>query len=152
MAKFDAGTAVERLEYDFTAYGGGAGNIHEPTTKDVNRFFKQMKGLMKDVNRLRSSAEAMEDVELENMDDDALAEKMASIDKAEEGASEFQGKTIEYLAELCGAKRDEETGEVTGGEPSIDDLRLLPYRVLQAFSAWLMEEIKPKRTTPGTKR
>lgn len=159
MAKFDAGLAVEKLEYDFTAYGGGAGDITEPSTGAVNRFFKQMKRMVKDVKALQSLAEQ---VELEEMTDEDVVNAIDNMDEAEAGTSAMQAAMIKNLAELCGGVREEhkvEDGDglvirtdevVVGGSPSFDDLNGLPYRVLQAFSTWLMAEIQPKRTTPGT--
>jgi len=162
MAKFNAATAVESLDYDFTAYGGGEGVVPEPSTGAVNTFFNNMKILAKEVTAL---SELAKEVDVEGMTDEDLAKHMASIDEAQAGAEHYQRKTIENLAELCGGVREfeeihTESAEepvtkietVVGGSPSVDDLSKLPYRVLQAFSQWLMGEIRPKKTTPGTKR
>jgi hypothetical protein len=158
MAKFVPSQHVETLEYDFTQYGGSEGVIPEPTTGKVNGFFKATKDMVKEVNALRG---VIEDVEVENMSDEDMIARMAKIDEAEEASSEFQKRTIENLAILCGAERQynadhEERGlpeyNVVGGSPSFQDFEKLPFRVLQAFSQWLMNEIRPKRTTPGTKR
>lgn len=153
MAKFDAGTAVERLEYDFTTYGGSEGFISEPSTGRVNDFMASMRGMMKNIKSLQSSAKKFENVE--EMDDEALADSLGDIDEASDAASEFQNRSIEFLAILCGAERIvHEDGSVTieGGEPSYDDLQRLPHRVLQAFTQWLMQEIRPKKEAPATKR
>lgn len=152
MAKFNAGQAVEKLEYDFTDYGGSEGTIVEPSTKQVNHFFKSMKAMLKEVNRLQA---ATKDIDVENMDDEAMAEHMSKIDEATEGADTYQTIMVENIAVLCGAERvEDEDGSYTikGGAPSFEELDRLPYRVLQAFSKWLMGEIQPKKTTPGTKR
>lgn len=148
MAKFIPKEHIEALEYDFTEYGGTDGVIAEPTTGRVNAFFKNMKGLIKDVNALQKS---VKDFDEDEMSDEELAERVAQMDEAEGAASEYQVRTIEYLAELCGATRDDD-GNMVGGSPSMEDLSKLPYRVLQAFSAWLMGEIRPKKTTPGMNR
>lgn len=163
MAKFDAGTAVERLEYDFTAYGGNKGEIHEPSTGDVNRFFTNMRKMMREVQALSASVKDLDELEkIEELDDETLTRQVNAIDEATEGASEYQTRTIEHIAELCGGHReyvenpDDPSGDkievIVGGSPSMEDLSKLPYRVLQAFTNWLMEEIKPKKTTPATKR
>lgn len=157
MAKFIPAEFVEALEYDFTQYGGSAGTIEEPSTGTVNKFFKNMKNMVKEVKSLQKTVQSLG--QIEEMDDDALVEQMSKIDEAEAGASDFQQKTTEYLAELCGAERQhnpdwEERGlpkyTIVGGSPSVEDLGKLPYRVLQAFSQWLIKEIQPKKTTPGT--
>lgn len=158
MAKFNAGTAVESLDWDFTAFGGGEGTISEPTTGAVNAFTKNVKGMLKEVKALQKSAQGLDDmIDIEEMDEAELAEKMGKVDEASEGAELFQRKTLEHLAELCGAKREvvSEPGEeyrdrLVGGSPSLEQLEKLPYRHLQAFSQWLMGEIRPKKTTPGT--
>lgn len=152
MAKFVPSQHVERLEYDFTEYGGGEGVITEPSTGKVNGFFKDMKSMMKEVSALSQVAK---DLEVEDMSDEQMIEKMSKVDEAEAQGSEFQRRSIENIAVLCGAERvEQEDGSfvVVGGSPNMEDLEKLPYRVLQAFSTWLMGEIRPKRTTPASKR
>lgn len=160
MAKFIPSEQIELLEYDFAEYGGGAGVIHEPSTGDVNRFFKSMKGLMKDVKQLQAAAKNLDKIDsIEEMSDAELAESIGQVDEVESQAAGFQARTLENLAQLCGARWelveiDEGTEKVqvlVGGAPSYDDLERLPYRVLQAFSSWLMAAIRPKKTTPGSK-
>lgn len=163
MAKFDAGKAVERLEYDFTEYGGGVGIVKEPSTGAVNAFFRNMKAMMKEVGTLQKTVQGLRVEELgdeEDVDAEQLAEQMSKMDEAEAGATKYQSKTIEYLAELCGAEREEIRDDddnvirvdIVGGSPSMEDLSRLPYRVLQAFSTWLIGEISPKKKGPGGKR
>lgn len=137
MAKFNAGVAVEKLEYDFTDFGGKEGVVPEPSIAQTNAFFKNMKGLVKNVKSLKSG---LGDLELEELSDDDMIDQMGKVDELEAEVSEFQAKSIEYLAELC------------SHTPSVDELSALPYRVLQAFSTWLVQEIQPKRTTPASKR
>lgn len=148
MAKFIAGEAVENLDYDFTDFGGSEGTIPEPSTKAVNRFFKHMKAIVKDAKALQASTK---DVNVEGMDDEQLIDALSDLDESEEAASEFQRRTVGALAVLCGAEEDVD-GNITGGHPSFEDLDRLPYRVLQAFSQWLMEQIRPKREAPAGPR
>lgn len=155
MAKFIPSEFVEGLEYDFTEYGGEAGRIIEPSTGGVNRFFKKMKAMAKEVSKFQKTVSG---IDIDEMDSEELADKLAKVDEAEEGASIYQQKTIMLIAELCGGKWvTEEDGDgnvierVEGGSPSVDQLNLLPYRVLQAFNGWLIREITPKKTTPGTR-
>lgn len=153
MGKFKPSEHVDRLEYDFTDYGGKEGVIPEPSTGRVNTFFASMKAMMKDVQALQATAKDLEaDIDIEDMTDEAMIEKMSKVDEAETGAVEFQQRSIENLAILCGGNRNEETGVVEGGSPDMDEFAKLPYRVLQAFSSWLMGEIRPKKTTPAGKR
>lgn len=46
MAKFDAGTAVSKLEYTFEAFGGSKGCIPEPEDHDVEELFDTLATLM----------------------------------------------------------------------------------------------------------
>lgn len=139
MAKFDAGTAVDPLDYDFSAYKGPVGTIPEPSTKQVNDFFKAMKNMVKDVRKLSRDA-GPKDVDPDNLTDEDLETISDQIDAAGEVAEKYQAQTREILAELC------------SNEPSADDLALLPQRVLGAFSSWLVGELRPKKETPGTSR
>lgn len=147
MAKFVPSQHVDRLEYDFTDYGGTEGVIPEPSTGKVNTFFTSMKAMMKEVGELQKLAQGLDIEEEMDLTDEETIAKMTQVEEATEGASKFQLLTIENLAILCGAERDEETGVVTGGSPSVEEFQKLPYRVLQAFSQWLMGEIRPKATT-----
>ena len=158
MGKFDAATVVEDLEYDFTKYGGGKGVIPEPSTGAVNHFFQGMKNTLKEVRNL---SKGVDEVDLEDLSEEELSEQLSKIDQADEGASKYQTATIEYLAELCGGQREyvenpdnpdaDKIERVVGGTPSVEDLQTLPYRVLQAFSEWLVGEITPKRKTRDTR-
>lgn len=149
MAKFDA-SLVEMLEFDFTQWGGGSGVIDEPSTGDVNRFFKQMRSMMKDVKALQTGAD---DINVEDLSDEQVSSMMEEMEDKEAGASEAQQKSMEFIAELCGAERDDEGNIVpNSGAPSMEDLSVLPFRVLQIFTRWLMDELKPKRVAPAGKR
>jgi hypothetical protein len=156
MAKFNAATAVEKLEYDFTHYNGGKGGINEPTTGRVNSFFANSKALIKEVREIKGMAEQLEGVDIDSLSDEDSAKVLNQIDEASAGAELFQQRTVENLALLCGAEwveGDEKTPpELVGGAPSFDELSRLPYRVLQAFSEWLIQQIQPKRRTPASKR
>lgn len=137
MAKFDAGTAVESLEFDFTAYGGNEGVIPEPSSGAVKAYFRAGKALAKDMRKFKGIADQIGDTE--DLTDEEITERMSMIEEAEEGVDELQGKQRHMLADLC------------GGAITVDDLDRLPFRVFQAFNQWLLGEISPKRTTPGSK-
>lgn len=159
MAKFKASEAVEALDYDFEDIGNGAkGTITEPSTGLVNGFMKNQKQMMRDVQALQKQVKGLEDTEVDEgedvpeMTDEELAEKMAKMDEVEEGADLFQKRSMENIAILCGAQWDEQSESLVGGAPTLEDLQSLPYRHLQAFMKWLMEEIRPKRERPAGKR
>lgn len=150
MAKFNASTAVERLEYDFTEYGGGEGVIPEPTTDAINHFFNEVKGIMKDTKAVRELMAASENGAGDISDEDA-AVLLESVGDASEFTTKMQFRMVEAVAVLCGGTFDEGQDKIVGGQPSVDDLRGLPFRVAQAFNQWLMGELRPKAATPGTK-
>lgn len=153
MAKFIPAEFVEKLEYDFTDYGGKAGEISEPSTGQVNTFFRRMKAMFKEVKSLQKLAER-DDLNVEEMSEEQMSALMDKVDEAADAASEIQQRTMENLAELCGAKWEGEDDErkLVGGSPTLGELEQLPYRVLQAFSRWLIAELQAKRETPGTTR
>lgn len=141
MAKFDAGTAVEALEWDFSAYGGDKGVIPEPSTAQVNGFFKATKNLVKEVRRLSRDQEAPKpDLDPDKLTDEDLDMLTDQIEATGKIAEEYQAKTRELLAELC------------SDQPTADQLAVLPQRVLAAFSTWLIGELRPKREAPATSR
>lgn len=130
MAKFDAATAVEPMEYDFTKYAGdqAKGEIPEPTTGAVSEFFTGMRFLIRDVQGKQPDEVNLE----EDMDVEEMAETLENMDDAMAEAAEFQAKSVALLAILC------------GGAPSAEDLGKLPIRVLRAFTKWIVREINPK--------
>ena len=153
MTKFIAAEAVEKLEYDFTEFGGGTGVIPEPSTGAVNQFFKDTKKMIREVRALQQTAESLN---VEGMTEQEVAEQIGKIDEATEGATQMQSAMVENIAILCGADRFETKDDdgnvieshVEGGSPTFEELNRLPHRVLQAFSQWLMDQIRPKKTTP----
>lgn len=130
MAKFNAATAVEALEYDFTAYSGGSGIIPEPTTGEVQTFFNTIRDLAQEVrNRMQTATSA------EVTDADA-AELMSEM--TDDMVQEYQDRIINAVATL------------TKGQPNAEDIGKLPYRVLSAFTAWLAGALRPEQQGPAT--
>jgi hypothetical protein len=124
MGKFDAASAVDPLEYDFTKYGGSSGTIPEPTTKQVESFMNAAIEIAGELGLTPGKPVSMD--EIAGMSKD-VAEQMNSQ------------MTVRVLA-LCG---DTITAE---------DLDKLPYRVKAAFIAWLAGELNPESRAPGTTR
>lgn len=163
MAKFNAATAVESLDWDFTAFGGGEGVVPEPSTKRINTFFAEIRALAKDARELRGQAEGLSQVEeSDDLTDEQMDEVLGSMDEATAKAVDFQQRSVEAIAALCGADWVEsgdyhEDGTpklvLKGGSPSLDQLETLPYRVLQEFTRWITDEIRPKtsRNQPVTR-
>lgn len=153
MGKFKATEAVDRLEFDFEDVGNGAkGFIPEPSTALVNGFMKNMKDLVREASNISRRAKGLQELDEDALEGEDLEKHMAAIDEFTAEADKFQDQSVEYLAVLCGAEWDEATESYKGGSPSLEDLQSLPYRHLQAFSAWLMGEIRPKKDQPAGKR
>jgi hypothetical protein len=150
---FKAKEAVEALDFDFEGIGTGAkGTIAEPSTGLVNGYMKNMKDLMREANNMRRRAEGLSEESDEEISDEDLEKRMAEMDELEAEAIDFQQRSTEHLAVLCGAQYDEESQTFSGGSPTLEDLQSLPYRHLQAFTQWLTGEIRPKKDRPAGKR
>lgn len=162
MAKFNAGAAVEKLQYDFTDFNGPEGDIMEPSTGRVNAYFDGMKALMKDVNTLRKSAG--EEPDFDSMTEEDMAEAVGKMDEATAQVGDYQRRSVQLLAHLCGGEWEEQKVEdadgnvlrtdqiVVGGSPDFETLNDLPFRVLSAFTQWLIQEIRPNQKAPAGKR
>ena len=153
MAKFNAATAVERMEYDFTEYGGGEGVIPEPTTQAVNEFFSEARAIMKRAKELQARVQG-DRAEVSDLNNEEAIEALSNLaDEAGDLTNQVQDDMARAISILCGAQWVGENGSATlvGGSPTADQLKTLPFRVMQAFSTWIMEEIRPKKVAPGTK-
>jgi mRNA-degrading endonuclease YafQ of YafQ-DinJ toxin-antitoxin module len=128
MAGFDAATAVEPMDYDFTAFGGSKGIVPEPSTKDMKDFQRDFTKVMRKGQQLEVS------------DDEAL--KM----------SEKDFDALQKKVEAVGLELDELIGRLCKNSPSAEEVAKLPFRVKTAFSKWLMEQFAPEGGTSGTKR
>lgn len=154
MTKFVAGEVLEPMEWDFTDFVPGAtGVVPEPTTGRLNGYRSMIKRLAHDVRELRGQS-GFEDLDPESMDEDEALETLDSMDEQMAISEGFQQRTIEAVAYLCGADwtepDDGSEPELVGGSPDLDTLQKLPYRVLQAFSRWVMGELTPKSETGET--
>lgn len=129
MAKFDAATAVEAMEYDFTKYDGSEGEIPEPTTGQMNDF---MIGMRRVLAEARSLQPAQSEKKPEDMTAEELGEMMDAMEDNMTQARQFNDKIVALTAEFC------------SGQPSQEDLAKLPMRVMRVFSKWLMLQINPK--------
>lgn len=127
MAGFDAATAVEPMDYDFTKYKAGKGTVPEPSNDDMKSFQQEFATIMRRGQQLNVS------------EDEAL--KMS-----EEDFTAFQKQADEVGEEL-----DAALAKLCQGQPSLDQLKKLPFRVKTAFSRWLMDQMSPEGGAAGTK-
>jgi len=125
---FDASTAVEPMDYDFTAYEGGKGVVPEPSTKEMQNFQRDFAKVMRKGQQLEIS------------DDEAMKLSEKEFDKLQKDAAAIGEELDELIARLC------------KGTPAREDVAKLPFRVKTAFSKWLMEQFNPEGATSGTKQ
>lgn len=131
MAKFNAGTAVESMDYDFTDFGGSTGTIPEPTSTLVDGFFSRVKALAQEVrSNLGGNVEDLSETE--------AADALASMDGL--GMEDYERNLAEAISDLCQSK------------PSVEELMLLPFRVRAAFMQWLIGQLRPEAPRPATMR
>lgn len=132
MAKFDAGQAVERLEFDFTAFGGRSGVIPEPSTGQVQKFFRVIKDVAREIRDLENRAKQIDKrADESDVTDDEAIDSLANM--ADEASERYQDQLVHALADLCSS------------EPNADEIGALPFRVLNAFSAWVAEQVRPQQ-------
>ena len=136
MATFNAGTAVEELDYDFTKYSVDCrGPIPEPTSKQMQTYFKAIRAIAVSVQKLKSDALAAQAGE---MSDEKVAEVLATMEDLD--IETFQDSMKDAITALC------------SGSPSRVDLDTLPFRVLQAFMQWVSGEFRPEGEAATTRR
>lgn len=131
MAKFDAGAAVESLEYDFSTVPGGygQGQVPEPSTKDMEKFQKRFNDIRKMVAKIEKEIEAVEG-----------------------DLTEEQEELFEKRGEQAAAEMDSAVAKLCKDHPSVEEMASLPYRHKMAFATWLMEEFSPEAAATGTKK
>jgi hypothetical protein len=135
MPKFDAGTVVEPLDYDFTTVKGyphhkAKGLIPEPSEKQIASFIGSLRDLMKDAGAMVDGGDA-EDI----ANPMAFLKQLDSYDPAK-FLDLYAGMSTAY-ADLC------------SGNPSVEEISALPLRVRLRFFAWLMEEVVSPEAGPG---
>jgi hypothetical protein len=153
VATFNAGTVLERLDYDFSALAGppnnirelaeAKGTIREPTSLQVQAY---LQASAREMQRLRREARA------------AVADA-ETADAAGEAAEPGPDATDAQLAALASA--DAKKGDATrrreaamfsklcSGDPSTEILLLLPHRIMAAFVEWLMKEVMDPEAVTG---
>lgn len=125
MAKFNAATALDPVEFDFSKYNGPVGEIPEPSQGQVEEFFDRIGNLRKFASKIeRDVKEAAEEGE------EALDEYIENLPQAE--LNKFKEEISLWISELC------------SGFPSRADVDALPYRVFSAFLVFLLQEYGPK--------
>lgn len=133
---FDAGKAVEPLDYDFTAFGGGKGTTPEPSTDDVSLFFKSISAIANEVRGMMAEVKGLS--EAEEVTEADAAEVLSQM--PDDIVGNYQGQMIAAIAGL------------THDQPTQENIEKLPYRVLGAYTAWLAGQLRPEQQRPATRR
>lgn len=124
MPGFDAGTVVEPLDWDFTAFGAGKGTVPEPSDARLGKFIRDvMAAQTAETTALAPLTDAAGDPE----------KVLAAIAKLPEDALIGGAEAmIKPYAELC------------DGSPTEAQMAKLPPRVRVAFFGWLAGELRPE--------
>ena len=131
MPGFDAGTVVEPLDWDFTAFNAGKGTVPEPSDERLSTFIRDvMKAQTSETTALAGLTDAGEDPE----------KMLAAIAELPEDVLPGVTKAmIAPYAALC------------DGSPTEEQLTKLPPRVRVAFFSWLAGELRPEASAGDSK-
>lgn len=151
MAKFNAATAVEALEFDFTKFDGPSGTIPEPSSGQVKKFYKELQKIQEEVQLRISEADASAAPPLvvdgkivaPTEEDEIEAGKNALesfVSLSEDEADEWNDRGLQAVVDVCSEAFTK------------DDLDRLPYRVGRAFMKWLSDQLRPEEQTPASRR
>jgi len=130
MAKFDAGSVVDPLEYDFTTVTGykhrtAKGTIPEPSEEKIAAFLTSLRDTMKDTNGadVDLTDPSVFLAQLDQYDPDKFLSLYRSISVA--------------CAELC------------SGHPTAQQISDLPLRIRMQFFKWLFGEVMSPEAKTG---
>lgn len=137
MPKFDAGSVVEPLDYDFTTVKGyphrkAKGVIPEPTDQQVAKLIGSLRDAMTDAKSLAGD----DSTEVQDFSDPAAFLGQLDGYDPEKFLSVYASVAKAY-ADLC------------SGSPSLEEITALPMRVRLRFFAWLMQEVVAPEAGPG---
>lgn len=134
MPSFVAGSVVDPLDYDFTAFNGSKGVIAEPTDVQVGDFMAGLRDLVKEAKSMLGEADP-------SMSDVTVTDLMVALDQLDsEAFQDFARKMGRLHAGLCGA------------QPTYEDIMAVPVRIRNLFFAWLQREVmNPEVRSSGGK-
>lgn len=131
MGTFNAGTAVEAMNWDFTDFGGGSGVIPEPSTEQMDDFLEGLSEIG------QKYADIMK-IDTSTMDKEEVAALIAQFKDVK--SSDLTNTIANICAKVC------------SDNPSAEEIRRLPFRPQQAFIGFLVGELRPEGRTATTKR
>lgn len=154
---FVAGSSVEPLEWDFSAYGAGKGVSPEPTSQQIEQFNKRWYNLVQALVALRNALVAAEQDRNEELSPEQAKQKLLefsgmdldmALQRLDQELSEArlpdQLEVITKMAQLI--------AETTGDCPSVEQIMKLPHRPRTMFFGWFVQELTdPEGVAAGTK-
>lgn len=154
---FVADKVVEPLAWDFTTYGGGQGVSPEPTTQQIERYFRRQRNIVEALLRIQTAEMDKESSRLTKLTpEQAQAEVQRWAELTHEEAFEIletelaAGHTPE--GEKLHRKYSELIAETTHDCPNLDQLMALPHRIRTAYFGWFTGQlINPEPVAAGTK-
>lgn len=134
MPKFDAGSVVEPLDYDFTTVRGykrksAKGTITEPNDEKIAAFISSLRDMMKEAGSIVGDG-------VEDLANPATFFAQLDSYDPEKFLGVFRGMATAY-SDLC------------SGSPSVEEIIDLPLRVRVRFFAWLQGEVVSPEVGPG---
>lgn len=123
---FDAGKVLKPLDWDFSTYGGGKGVVPEPSDKALEKLFKDLgkvsKELLEKSGITNLSAEA---------DPATIMLALSNMDESVGLGVMINGYTKAF-ATVC------------QNQPSAIQMNKLPMRGRMLFFKWLVDELRPE--------
>ena len=134
MAKFDAGSVVDPLDYVFEKFAPGCnGRVREPTDLQIAVFFRDLRMITAEARRqIAATGKAVDDL----ADAGDPGEAIAALNDTETVLG-MHRRLAEAYAALC------------SGEPSAETLLKLPMRIRTPFYQWLQGEVMNPEAAPG---
>lgn len=136
---------ISKLHYKFTKFGGQEADIPEPSDDLMLEFWQSQLEVMR-VGQ-DSSYDTLQSVMMKSLPGEAGSEERKAAE------AERDERLRQLVAEIGqrGMKnidrRREVAAAVCNNQPSVDELKMLPYRIFNAFEGYLMRELSPEGLT-----
>lgn len=140
--KFDASTAPEALEYDFTPWGGVAGTIPEPTDAILQGYLKFYDDLSdSDAEaQLRAEADALTARSEGKVTIDGDLPELPGAEPEKAEPTPVVKRTLQEIIlgdEDVARRAVDAVGELCQQSPSAEQIWALPTRIRNGFASWV---------------
>lgn len=156
---FNAETAVDPLEWDFTKYDAGRGVTPEPSSRDIDRFFRKQGALVSALQRVKGAmAKKEQDRNQTLKPDEVLAELDRWAAMSVEEAAMVLADELEELMPIDEMDKytrqmAELVEEIAQRQPTADQIMKLPHRIRSEFFVWFTRELSnPESSAAGSNR